>query len=86
VPNVDERVRGSEVDCHVLTQEPEDPFTARVSTAWGYGKSATNLLGHRFALFVQDGFGGGNSRPDVEATLGFTPCVTCGFTVPRPAQ
>jgi hypothetical protein len=72
VPNVDERVRGPKVDSHVLTQEPEDPFTARASTAWGCGKFATNVLGHCFALFLQDTFWGGNSRPHVEATLGFT--------------
>jgi len=41
-------------------------------------------LGHRFALFLQDAFLGGNSRPDVEATLGFTRGMTCGFPRPRP--
>jgi hypothetical protein len=67
-PNVDERVRGPEVDSHVLTQEPEDPLGAR-SSAGGRGKSVTNPLGHRFPAFLQDPAGGGNPRLGVEPTL-----------------
>src|ERR687887_618795 len=45
-PNVDERVRGPEVDGHILTKEPEDPFAARASATRGCGKTTSNLLGH----------------------------------------
>ncbi len=49
--NVDERVRGPEVDRHVATKEPEDPLRP-LGTGRG-GRRTLNPLGHGFRWVIQ---------------------------------
>jgi hypothetical protein len=69
--NIDERVRGTQVDCHIATQEPRDPLG---TCSLGRRETLMNPLGHGLGLFLQGVLGTGNltlARPN-----GSSPVVT----------
>src|SRR5204862_7988141 len=69
--NIDERVRGTQVDCHIATQEPRDPLG---TCSLGRRETLMNPLGHGLGLFLQGVLGTGNltlARPN-----GASPFVT----------